>query len=669
MFRSITALLLCTCFGYLASGCANFVETRTIERFTQALAEEDFQRLRESTSPEFEQKALRMTEALNDFKIVNLPEGEVSVVDVEETSPESKRVTVEVGESKHRLRYDLSLDPQTDSWVVDDIVVTQSKKGLSAAQSVAKQMDLLLTVREFLDAWSTGTRDEVLDATTPELKQMLSTLPPTYLARLTKQSLGDHSKAVERRPKAQMDEDFAHVELSRATGKLLISFSLIDGQWKVDNVIVESKKRFDKVTSVRSMAAVVNTAAAFLAAYHAEQKDALAELSTEPFYRGSLAPAKLSMVSLPDPNLPEDNQRIEIQANRADFIIEEPSRIWKISLKSNVNSADEAASRYLVEDLSVYELDGSGQEKRLSAMFTANAQVEFFAHALTGRDLNSLRLAATPDFNQRIWEHPMLNHLTVTELPMPHIEAAPPQIIETQFQGAVTEVKVLQGSQELTYVLLDHLGRLLVDDVKISAPGWTDSLKESLELIIPVQSFAASHRSTQLKQFLAVDSDYGRSQGDEFVGPFETLQRVSSRDFNRLVWHQSHGIPNLNIDVLRFMDVPISAMQTRDDQALIEFGDDRWGAKFILEKERVYQIVNDLPVDYYRYTVNDVYLIGGPEPSQRVWLKKRYRDYLSGKDAPKTIHPHEQPALNYGNVQESTDVSVPLPADPGLAFD
>ena len=259
MARTTNSALVLTGMLCLCSGCTHFIEARPIELFANALAEEDLKQLRSSTSGEFQQKALRLAEALDDFKILRLPEGKTTIAQVEDVSPSKKRVTVEVGETKRKLLYELTLDSETEKWVVDDVYVKQKRKGMTAAKSVTQQMDLLLTVREFLSAWDEGERDDVLAVTTPEFARLLSELPPAHLARLTKRVIGESSTGRKPKPEAQMGESFAIVRLPRAAGEVVLSFSLHDDKWRIRDLAVESVADHEHIASVRKLAAVTGT--------------------------------------------------------------------------------------------------------------------------------------------------------------------------------------------------------------------------------------------------------------------------------------------------------------------------------------------------------------------------------------------------------------------------
>jgi hypothetical protein len=128
------ALCVCALVGLL--GCGHMLESKAITQFTEALEQKDFEQLRSATSSKFEERALRTTEALDDFKIVNLPKGETTVVEVQDSSETEKLVTVTAGKLKSKLFYKLVKDGDSDRWVVDDVYVRQRKGGVKVDKYV-----------------------------------------------------------------------------------------------------------------------------------------------------------------------------------------------------------------------------------------------------------------------------------------------------------------------------------------------------------------------------------------------------------------------------------------------------------------------------------------------------------------------------------------------------
>ena len=124
MSRTIRSLVWCfgLAVGAAASGvgCTHLIETRAITAFSEHLKEEDLDGLMKATTRDFRQRALRTATALEDLKILHLPDGKTTIVEVEELSDDKKRVTVQVGEGKKEVFYELARDGD-GHWMVDDI--------------------------------------------------------------------------------------------------------------------------------------------------------------------------------------------------------------------------------------------------------------------------------------------------------------------------------------------------------------------------------------------------------------------------------------------------------------------------------------------------------------------------------------------------------------------
>ena len=82
------AAWLAVVLGLIApAGCSHLVETRSVTRFTGAFEDRDISALRDATSPEFQKRALRDKSAVEAMDLLELPEGKVSVAEVEEVVP------------------------------------------------------------------------------------------------------------------------------------------------------------------------------------------------------------------------------------------------------------------------------------------------------------------------------------------------------------------------------------------------------------------------------------------------------------------------------------------------------------------------------------------------------------------------------------------------------
>jgi len=615
MLRTFIRLVLPLAFVVYALGCAHFIETQAINRFTEALDSDDLLALKTSSSSSFEQKALRLTESLDDFEILNLPEGKTSVVNVEESSDDEKKVTVTVGESDRRLLYRLTRDAESDKWVVDDIFIKQKKKGLTAAKSVTQQMDLLLSVREFLSAWTQGGSESVLAVTAPEFAQVLKGLHPVYLEWLTRQVVKESSHNSKDRPDAQLDEDVAVVRLPQPGGQIVLSYRLFDGNWKVTDVALESRDDQEHIPSAKKLATIVGTATTFLDAYAGRDMPALKSVSSERFFEASVSHGDFSSVSLPHTDQAADRFNVTMRDRRADFVIEGEAEYTKISLAAAADPDSESSQKYSVAEVTIYEME-TGQEKRLSALFTANAMMRIFSDSLAKRDLVMLEKTSSADFIRRVWKH--VDDTLLQVLPLAEIEPVTPKVLSIVFEGAVTEITVMQGNRALTYVLRDNAGQVRVDDVLMPVVNRPSSLKTTLELMLPVYQFANGIATSQLG----------------------LLGRNSSHELNRRVWTQVDAVPESAGRLLTYLQAPLTSITQEGDATLVMLGDNRWGAEV------------HLTIEHTRHVVEDVLMIDGPEPKQREHFKQTMRAWLTSETAR---------ALNQSALRRATQPTEPEP--------
>ncbi|MFP6763446.1 MAG: hypothetical protein VB858_07505, partial [Planctomycetaceae bacterium] len=147
----------------------------------------------------------------------------------------------------------------------------------------------------------------------------------------------------------------------------------------------------------------------------------------------------------------------------------------------------------------------------------------------------------------------------------------------------------------LIYVLQDQDGALLVDDIVMPVAGRPGSLKQTLEVMIPVRRFAAAVAAQDLQR----------------------LPLVSSRDFCISVWHSCSRLPEIGVMPSEHFEVPLTTLQIKDERAVAVLGDDRYGARVLLTREKD------------SYVVDDVLLISGPESRQRIEMKNAMRLELS----------------------------------------
>lgn len=587
----------------LGGGCSHFIESRAINRFAENLRDDNLDGLKVSTSDQFQDRALRTATALDDLKILKLPDGKHTIVDVKEVDDHRRTVTVEVGESKKEIFYDLVKDDR-GKWVVDDVQIKQKKYGVTAFKSVTEQMDLLLTVREFLDAWDSGDRDRVLSAVGPRLRAPLEQLPPSYLARLTGQVIGSRSERSKFRPQAQLDEEDAVVRLDRVGGETVLTMKLVDNNWQIRDIAVDSKDEAKQIASVWKLSLAVNTCTQFLEAYQQGNKLALQPLCEADFYEGSLAIANLSQVVLPPAQMPDHELEVRMRSQRADFVLKGDREVVQIDMHREDSAEPDAPPQFRVRDVTMYEME-TKQEKRLSALFTAQAMLELFCEALADRDLDHLRHCSTQDLKTRVWQR--LNAATVQHLPLEPFDDPHPEIVSMTFQGALTRFEVKQSGQPVTYLLREEDGRFFVDDIVWQTPGRPSSVKQTLDLLVPVRNFAAA-------------VTLGRDP-EQQPAVLELLSSTCSGDFNRMVWSQTKFLPNSGLSADTFLETPLRSIVQSDQEVLIQLGTDKFGATVKLRKE------------YNRHLIDEVTLIAGPELADRIEVKHTLRTMLANGTA------------------------------------
>ena len=606
---SVCTIFLAISVAGVSAGCAHLMENRAISAFAKSLEAQDLDRLKTVTSDDFNKRALRTANSLQDFEFLNFPAGKTTVVSVEELADDKRRVTVQVGENKKEIFYELARE-ESGKWVVDDIFLKQKKKGIEAYKSVSEQMDLLLTVREFLDTWSAGDREEVLAVTTPKLRAVLTELPPSFLAQVTRQVTSGKPKSGKFNPQAQMDEKTAVVRLPRQSGETVLTMELRKGEWKVANIGIASKDEEEKLPSVLHLAQAVNRCIEFLAAYDSENKDKLAEVCSPEFFKGSLSLADLKQAKLPEPQLPEHEIQVRLRGNRADFTLRNATEFVQIDMQRAAEDLTEAPSKFLVSDVTVYEI-ATKQEKRLSAMFTAQGMLEVFIDALSRRQIDEVKHCATQDFSNRVWNK--LNEATVASMPLEAFDATDVEYVSASFKGALTKIEVRQGGRPFTYLLTDEGGRFMVDDVQWQKTGVPSSVKTTLEVLIPIQDFASG---------ITLGRDPAQQQE-----ALDLIRGNSSDDFNRMVWSQSKFVPNSGMSADTFLQTPLRSMAVSDNEVTVHLGDSRYGAKVTMRRE------------HNRHIVDDIVLVAGPQESERLSLRQTLKVQLAKGEAraPETI--------------------------------
>lgn len=607
----------CLLAAFACGGCANVMTTRTIESFSEGLAATDLEQLRASASPRFEHHALRLPQAGEDLDTLNLPTGETSVVQVENVSDELQHVTVQItaedGEQR-TLEYHLTREAETGDWLVDDVYFTQNLRGHDGpvTKSVAEQMDLLLSVRETVDVWRHGDREQLLDACTDELRGVLSELPPAHLHQLTQQYLdGVGSRSLQ--PEVRIEDDLALVLLPAGRGKLMIRLEREGDRWRTADLSMEAV-RDEEPLSLHTAALALRTASRFLEAYQRGDRTELSRLATDPFFENALVAADLTSLTLPVVQIMAAPYELHRHGSQMEVVLSTDAASYMLSLRDG-GSPDRrlegptAGAAYQVDEVTIYDNDAA-QARRLSAVFTAQAVAEVFAEALIRRDRPALMALSTSDFRDRVWSR--LDETVFRALPLDEIEAAPPRVAATAFNGPVAEITVTQGSRALTYVLRSAQGRMYVDDVQLPVDGRPTSLKANLEVLTPLYGFA-----------------YGVHAGD-----LDELRRYSGSGLNRKVWSQTTSVPDTGFALADHLTLPVRAIRIDGPQAVVQLTDGIRDTEVTLIRERG------------PFVVQDVHLRTGDGPGQQITLLNALRSHIAERTTETGVLPasYEQPA-------------------------
>ena len=588
-----------------AAGCANFETSQAIDDFAQSLADADTERLKELSTERFQHQVLRLPEAADDLRVLNLPEGQVSIVRIEDVSPDTKHAVVEIRKNENTvetLEYHLKRSDSGD-WVVDDVFVTQTGRGRDGpiTKSVTEQMNLLLTVREFVTAWAEGGREDVLRFTTSDFRAILEELPPAYLQQFTARLVKD-ARGRSTRPEARINDEHALVMLSRGRGKVILQLDNEDEQWRVSDVSVESTDD-DGLPSARETALALKATASFLNSYAAADRATLSRLCSDRFFKNSLASADLSTIPIPVIGLLASRYEFHYhrdltdqKSDRADVVIPQGESSYMVSLvRGPTAEADLAAGDFLVDEVSIYE-GGTGQVKRVSSLFTAHAVVELFAQALSQRDRGMLTALSTTDLSRRTWSR--VNDVVLQTVPIAEVEPVVPHVVASVFQGPVAEITVTQGTRALTYILRSSGGRMLVDDVLLPVADRSNSLKTNLELMLPLYSFALGAHSHDI----------------------ELLRENSGTGLDRIVWAHPDTVPDIGFPLVEHLTMPLRTIRTLGEQSVTELSDGRRVTRVTLMREGS------------RYVVQDVSFVYGSGPEDQAQLLQTLRDIIATRN-------------------------------------
>ncbi|MBA3315795.1 MAG: hypothetical protein H0T47_21220 [Planctomycetaceae bacterium] len=635
--------------GCKSSPFTNYSEKRAVNGFAQALADADNERLRAMSSSHFATAVLSDESSIAEVKQVWPIKGKLEVVSVKEVEEFDRRdpdvpeklVTIK-DERKWKTDQRLVQDPKTKKWVVDEILITHSQKGLKATKTVSEQVMFISVVRDFADAWRNKDRERRLAGVTEQCRAELEPLPDEVLDNLAGRMFPANTK--DPSPDATMDDDIAIVRLARAKGAVLLQLKRIDGKWLVDDAAFDAGKEGENIASLRKTAVAYASAAKFLGAYAANDRDLLKSLATKTFYDATLSAADLSSVALP-PAAAGENGQLKIVGRQAELVIDEGTRMVKVALVRTDDESDvKAMTEFRIEDVTIYE-EGGTSKRRLAAALVAEPMAQLYADALVARDLPQLRVMGTHDFNERAWRH--ITDELVPSLPLGDIQPGDREVLSVVHNGAATDVTMMQAGRAVTYVMRDEGGAVKVDDVLVAVADRPSSLKATMAQMLPV---------LRVKAAIA-------------AGNVEALRRDCSVDFNRLIWTQVRNVPPQATAAVRFLDAPLTAMTVQDTTATVQLGDSGYGGLVtLLEQDG-------------RWKVNEITIVAGPGPADQASLKSLLREGIANgtlyADAAPAANPAKSAAAD-GTVRQvgydadfvapSSDAAKePRPLDLGLA--
>jgi len=599
--RTNLPIILWGCVLSLLAGCSHMVESRVVQAFSESLKVHDLDRMKAEASSDFEEKAVEGDKTFRALAMIELPEGMPKVINVKPIRDEktkevvAKRVIATVGKEKRKVFFRLKPDGKSGRWVVDDLFL--SRDDYENNRSVAIRLSVLLSVQESLDAWRSGTRDQILAAATPEFSEALSHLSPEHLAQFAKKTTDGLAPETRILPDERIGDETSELRVAKSEGEIILKFRRDGQRWRLDDLALESRRTGEDIASARHVAAAMAAALQFEAAYRASDKRTLQQISTKRFFEGSLADADLTQFKLPQPGPGLDGIDafdIKLEATTATFVVPSGPAVLKISMEQQPAEQLHAAPRFLVDEVTIYD---STQDKRLSSLFTAHATMEKFGAALAARDVATLTNNATHDFRSRVWDKIKPAHFD--GLPMARIPGVKPRIIQSQFRGSLTEILVEMEETPLTFVLREEGGRILVDDVLTPTPGCPESMKVTAEALIPVLNFAAGLKRSDM----------------------DLVRGSTSDDFSRYAWNHLDETTAFEPNPDSFLKAGLTGIGLSEERGDVVYGDPRRGARFSLIKE------------HGEFKVDDVTLVAGRSKDQQIQLKRAIRTQLAQGDA------------------------------------
>lgn len=534
-------------------------EQRVITQFTDALGEDNEAAFRKVVSTHFEQRAMRSKDSYKDLEILSLPKKKLEVVESKEISP-TQFETVAKSEEGIKYQFILVRDEAKRRWTVDDVMLRQQKKGTRATKSSVEVMDLLLTIREFLQTWQGAERTAVLQALSTELRTPMEKLPEPWLQQMIVRISSECESEMARRPQAQMNESDAVVKMPSKNGFLLLKVAREDEKWLVSDIEVVNRKSADHPGSILRQARAMNSVTDFLTAYNKQDLTRLKKHTEQKFFENSLSVGDLSLIPMPSAEHAPDDFEIQSFAGQLTVMIPDKEAVVRIDLTTPevANAKDDrkrpanvtVEAEFIIADVTIYDRQ-TQQQQNLRSAFTAPARALLFLSALQTKDLPMLRQTSARALAESSWDR--IDPSLISLLPLTGIPSGEMTLQSSKVAGEVTELEFLSASGQICFVLLrDENGSLKVEDVQYpDAAAKVASLKTQVMLSVPVIELAHAWKS----------------------GNLDSVKRISSSDFNRLVWSNMTALPGQFDRVPEMLQQPVQRTRADEQRALVELAE------------------------------------------------------------------------------------------------
>ncbi len=610
---------------------AHRAEKRVLRKFAKALADSDSAALANVTSRHFQRTALTDSQSIAEVNRLWPVNGDLEIVSVKDVPAEElhnpgvpEKLVTTKDERGWKTSQRLILDPDSKNWLLDEILITKSQRGITVTKTVSEQIVFINVIRDFAFAWRGDDHQKRMESLTASCRAELEPLPEDVLDHLADRLFP--SGVEDGRPDATMDEDIAVVRLERSTSEVILQMKRVEGRWLVDDAALGGAGD-ENIPSLRKSAVAYAAAVGFLTAYNANDLESLKTTATGRFYDATLKSADLTSIALPSAEAAEMGE-FKIIDDQGELVIDEGDRTVQLALVRTDSPDDvNASTEFRVEDVTIYE-NGGAVKKRLASALVAVPMAHLYADALVERDLAHLKVMATRDFIDQVWDDVKSPEMAA-RLPLSEIQPGARKVLSVVHNGAATEVTMMQANRAMTFVLKDEGGEVRIDDVLLAVADRPISLKSTLMHVLPI---------VRLQTALA-------------AGDVAAIRRDCSSDFNRLIWSQVRRVPPAATAAARFLDTPLASLEVGSTETTARFGDEHFGGLVTLLEHRG------------QWKIHDVTIIAGAEPTQHASLKPLLRDALANGTLFADAGPHGLPPVTAEAAATIQQVNYEVPAD------